>query len=283
MKENTQVTLPPIAILGAGSMARAILAGLLAPHVQIEGNVRVTNRSVESAAHFDAEPRVQAWSTEENAEANREAVRGAGIVLVAVKPAMVPDLLDEISQDLEPGAIVVSVAAGVSTATMEAHLPQHVAVVRTMPNTPAKVGMAVTGVAAGSRATAEQAQLVCDMFTTVGEVITLPETQIDALGSISGSGPAYVYYLIEQLTAVAIDHGFTPKQAELMVQQTFRGAVELLAATGEEPRELRRQVTSPKGTTERAIAVFDESDIRSIFLKGTQAAIARSEEIARGL
>lgn len=282
MSENTQVTLPTIAMLGAGSMARAILAGLLAPHVSVEGAVRVTNRSAENAASFDNELQVQAWATATNPEANLEAVRGAAIVLVAVKPAMVPDLLDEISPALAEGAIVVSVAAGVTTATMEAHLPEHVSVIRTMPNTPSKIGLGVTGIAAGTRSTPAQLDLICDMFSTVGEVIVLPENMIDALGSISGSGPAYVFYFIEQLTKVAITHGFSAEQAQKMVQGTFRGAVELLAQSGEEPQELRRQVTSPKGSTERAIAVFDDANIEAILLKGTQAAIARSEEMARG-
>ena len=282
MNEKTQVTLPTIAMLGAGSMARAILAGLLAPHVSVDGPVRVTNRSAENAASFDTEPRVQAWATATDPQANLAAVAGAQIVLVAVKPAMVPDLLDEISPALDPGAIVVSVAAGVTTATMEAHLPEHVSVIRTMPNTPSKVGLGVTGIAAGSRSTTEQLELICSMFSTVGEVIVLPEGKIDALGSISGSGPAYVFYFIEQLTKVAMDHGFTADQAQKMVQGTFRGAVELLAQSGEEPQELRRQVTSPKGSTERAIAVFEEEDIKDILLKATQAAIARSEEMARG-
>ncbi|MEY4532473.1 MAG: hypothetical protein RI926_242 [Actinomycetota bacterium] len=282
MTDKTQVTLPTIAMLGAGSMAGAILTGLLAPHVTVDGVIRVTNRSAANAAKFDHEPRVQAWATETNPAANIEAVVGADIVLIAVKPAMVPDLLDEISPALAEGAIVVSVAGGVTTATMEAHLPAHVSVIRTMPNTPSKVGLGVTGIAAGSRSTPAQLDLVCSMFSTVGEVIVLPENKIDALGSISGSGPAYVFYFIEQLTKVAVEHGFTAEQAEKMVQGTFRGAVELLAQSGEEPQELRRQVTSPKGSTERAIAVFDESDIKAILLKGTQAAIARSEEMARG-
>lgn len=282
MSDKTQVTLPTIAMLGAGSMARAILAGLLAPHVTVEGAIRVTNRSAENAARFDAEPRVSAWATATNPDANLEAVRGAQIVLVAVKPAMVPDLLDEISPALAEGTIVVSVAAGVTTATMEAHLPAHVSVIRTMPNTPAKVGLAVTGIAAGSRSTAAQLDLVCALFGTVGDVIVLPEDKIDALGSVSGSGPAYVFYLIEKLTAVAEEHGFSAEQAALMVQGTFRGAVELLERSGEDPAELRRQVTSPKGSTERAIAVFDDADIQGILLEGTRAAIARSEEMARG-
>jgi pyrroline-5-carboxylate reductase len=282
VSKNTQVTLPTIAMLGAGSMARAILAGLLAPHVRVDGAIRVTNRSAENAASFANEPRVQAWATALEPEANLAAVQGAQIVLLAVKPAMVPDLLDEISPALAEGAIVVSVAAGVTTTTMEAHLPSHVSVIRTMPNTPSKVGLGVTGIAAGSRSTPAQLDLICSMFSTVGEVIVLPEDKIDALGSISGSGPAYVFYFIEQLTKVAVEHGFSPEQAEKMVQGTFRGAVELLDQSDESPEELRRQVTSPKGSTERAIAVFDEADIQDIFFTATKKAIARSEEMARG-
>jgi len=281
--DSPKVKLPTIALLGAGSMGRAILAGLLSPHVTVDGGVRVTNRSAEQAASFNAEPRVQAWATSVNADANREAVAGASIVLVAVKPAMVPDLLDEIAPALADGTIVVSVAAGVTTATMEAHLPAGVSAIRTMPNTPAKIGRGVTGIAAGSRATSAEIDLVASLFGTVGEVVIVNEDMIDKLGSISGSGPAYVFYFIEQFTKVALEQGFTPEQARTLVQGTFSGSVELLAASGEEPAELRRQVTSPKGTTERAIAVFDETDVHAMVVRATQAAIARSQELAQGL
>lgn len=282
MSEKAQITLPTIAMLGAGSMAGAILAGLLSPEVRRTGAIRVTNRSTVNAKRFDGDDRVIAWATEETADANRQATSGAQIVIVAVKPAMVADLLDEISPALEEGAIVVSVAAGITTSTMEQHVPPHVAVIRTMPNTPSKVGLGVTGLCAGSTATAEQVALITAMFRTVGEVIQIDESQIDALGSISGSGPAYVYYFIEKFIDVALDHGFTADQAEAMVQGTFRGAMELLVQTGEAPAELRRQVTSPKGSTERAIAVFDDENLREIFSKATTAAIKRSEEMAQG-
>lgn len=269
-------------MLGAGSMGRAILAGLLAPHVQVEGGIRVTNRSVEQAATFDSEPRVAAWATTIDPEANRSAVAGARIVIVAVKPAMVPDLLDEISSTLEPGAIVVSVAAGVTTETMQAHLPAGVAAIRSMPNTPAKVGLGVTGLAAGASAGAADLALVTTLFETVGEVVHIDESMMAQLGSISGSGPAYVFYLIEKLTNVAQAQGFTAEQAQLLVEGTFRGAVELLARSEDDAVELRRQVTSPKGTTEQAIAVFDAADIEATFAQATEAAITRSHQLARG-
>jgi pyrroline-5-carboxylate reductase len=276
------VTLPTIAVLGAGSMGRAILAGLLQPHVLVHGGIRVTNRSVEKSAEFETEPRVTAWATTSNPEANRAAVAGASIVVVAVKPAMVPDLLDEISPALAAGTLVVSVAAGVSTATMEAHLPAEVVVLRSMPNTPAAVGLGVTGLCAGSRASREHVELVTSMFATVGDVVFVQEEQIDALGSLSGSGPAYVFYLVEQFTKVALGYGFTPEQAHTLVQGTFLGSVALLEETGEDPAELRRRVTSPNGTTERAIAVFDEVDLHAVFERATSAAIARSQELAAG-
>ena len=263
-------------------MGRAILSGLLAPNVHVEGGIRVTNRSAEQAATFDNDPRVTAFATSINLDANREAVRGATIVLVAVKPMMVPALLDEISEALEPGAIIVSVAGGVTTTTLEAHLPVTISAIRSMPNTPSKVGLGVTGLCAGSRSSASDMSLVTSLFDTVGDVLVVPESQMDAVGAISGSGPAYVYYFIEALTSAAIAHGLTPAQADLAVRATFRGAVELLAASEESPAELRRQVTSPKGSTERVIAVFDEVDLPAIFIRATAAAIARSREMAAG-
>ncbi|MGR0221839.1 pyrroline-5-carboxylate reductase [Agromyces sp. ZXT2-6] len=282
MTSRQPIDLPAIAFLGAGSMARAILAGLLQPHVTVDGGIRATNRSEERAVEFADEPRVTAYATETDAAANRRAVAGAKLVVVAVKPAMVPDLLDEIADALDPGAVVVSVAAGVTVATFEAHLPAHVSVVRTMPNTPAVVGRAVTGVSAGTRSTEADLALVVSLFETVGEVLVVPESQLDALSTISGSGPAYVFLLIEELTKTAVAKGFTPEQAAIMVQGTFRGASELLAASADDPAELRRRVTSPKGTTERAIAVLQEADLAALFDHATDAALARARELAAG-
>ena len=276
------VNLPAIAFLGAGSMARAIIAGLLQPGVVVDGGIRTTNRTAEKAAELAGLENVTAYATETDVAANHAAVAGASLVVVAVKPAMVPDLLREIADSLEPGTIVVSVAAGVTVATFESLLPESVAVVRSMPNTPAVVGRAVTGVSAGTRSSDADLALAVSLFETVGEVLVVPESQIDALSTISGSGPAYVFYLIEQLTATAVDKGFTLEQAAVMVQGTFRGASELLASSGEDPAELRRRVTSPKGTTERAIAVLEASDLKQVFDRATDAALARARELAEG-
>jgi pyrroline-5-carboxylate reductase len=280
MTTTAPVTLPAIAFLGAGSMAKAVLAGLLNPGVTVAGGIRTTNRSAVKAAELQGTDGVTAWATETDPDANKLAVTGAGIVIVAVKPPMVPDLLREIADSLAPGTLVVSVAAGVTVATFESLLPATVAVIRSMPNTPAVVGMAVTGLSAGTRSTAEQMALATELFETVGEVLVVPEDKIDALSTISGSGPAYVFYLIEQLTLTAIDKGFTPEQAATMVNGTFLGASALLAVSDRTPGELRRQVTSPKGTTERAVQQLETGGIKALFDRATDAALARARELA---
>lgn len=280
MSSSDIVTLPAIAFLGAGSMARAIMTGLLKPGVKIEGGIRATNRSQVRADELNGTEGVTAWATESDPNANREAIDGAAIVVVAVKPHMVPDLLTEIADALEPGTLVISVAAGVTVATFESLLPETVRVIRSMPNTPATVGQAVTGLSAGTRSTDDDLAMAEALFGTVGEVLVVPEEQLDALSSISGSGPAYVFYLIEQLTEVAVAKGFTAEQAATMVQGTFQGATSLLAASVDSPTELRRRVTSPKGTTERAIGVLEKAGLAEIFTEATDAAVARSRELA---
>ncbi len=274
MSEN----LPPIAMLGVGSMGGAILQGLAREGAE---RIRVTNRSREKAEGIRLEG-VESIALADEPGGNARAVDGAKLVVLGVKPVGIVDLAREIAPHLATDAVVVSIAAGTTTASIEAALPASVSVVRAMPNTPSTVGLGVTGVAGGSRASDADVALVARMFEAVGEVIVLDESQIDALSTISGSGPAYVFLLIEELTRTAERMGFTPEQAATMVQGTFRGATELLAADGSEPAELRRRVTSPKGTTEQAIGVLQEARLGEVFDRATAAALARAQELAVG-
>jgi pyrroline-5-carboxylate reductase len=241
----------------------------------------VTNRSREKAGALAGLDGVTSIALEERASGNVEAVAEAGIVLIGVKPAMVPDLLSEIAPVLRPGTIVVSLAAGVTIATCEEILGPDIPFIRSMPNTPALVGKGVTGLAAGTTA-ADAIPAVTRLFETCGSVLVVPESQIDALSTISGSGPAYVFLLIEELTKAAIAKGFDDDQARLMVEQTFSGATALLDASDVGPAELRRRVTSPKGTTERAVAVLQDAHLESLFGEATDAALARAKELAAG-
>lgn len=273
--------LPAIAVLGAGSMGGAIVQGLVASGLA-EAGITVTNRTRAKAELLAGLEGVTSIALEDRPDANAAAAASADVVLVGVKPAMVPDLLREISSHLRPGTIVVSLAAGVTLATFESLLGADVASLRSMPNTPAVVGKAVTGVAAGASASAGDIAIVRALFETVGAVIEVPEAQIDALSTISGSGPAYFFLLVEQFTTAAIEKGFTRVDARLMAEQTFIGAAALLDASGEDPAELRRRVTSPKGTTERAVAVLQGAGLDAVFIEATDAALERARELAAG-
>ena len=275
-------SLPSLAFLGAGSMGGAILRGVLASGIRVDGGITATNRTAEKAAAFSELDGVTSIALAERPDGNAEAVAGARIVLVGVKPAMVPDLLREIAPHLSADTIVVSVAAGVTLQTFADVLGPGARVLRSMPNTPSTVRKGVTGLAAGAAVTDDDLALVRRLFETVGVVVEVPESQIDALSTISGSGPAYVYLLIEEFTKAAIGMGFDESDAREMVEQTFIGATALLEASGEEPTELRRRVTSPKGTTERAIAVLQDARLDQTFAEAAAAALARAKELASG-
>lgn len=275
-------SLPSLAFLGAGSMGGAILRGVVASGIRFDGGITATNRTAEKAEAFAGLTGVTSIALADRPEGNAEAVAGARIVLVGVKPAMVPDLLREIAPHLAADAIVVSVAAGVTLQTFADVLGPDARVIRSMPNTPSTVRKGVTGLAAGAAATAEDLALIRRLFETVGAVVEVPESQIDALSTISGSGPAYVFLLIEEFTKAAVGMGFDEADARLMVEQTFIGATTLLDASGEEPAELRRRVTSPKGTTERAVAVLQGAHLDRVFAEAADAALARARELAAG-
>lgn len=274
------IELPRTALLGVGSMSGAVLDGLLAAGLG-PSTVVLTTKSEESAAAHRSRG-LDAHASDTEPDANRNAVRGAGLVVVGVKPYMIADLLAEVADDLAPGTVLVSVAVGTTTASMEAAVPAGVRVVRALPNTPIGVGHGVTGISAGASADEDAVALASSVFSASGSVIEVPESQLDALSAVSGSGPAYVFLLVEQWQRAAEGLGFTPEQAATMVQGTLSGAVALLESSEKTPAELRRAVTSPKGTTERAVAVLQEADLSATLLRASRAAIARAEEIAAG-
>ena len=241
----------------------------------------MTTKRVTSAAELAKKFGVTAFATEYQPNANSLAVEGADVVLIAVKPGYVVQVLEEVKEVISGDALVVSVAAGVEIKTMEDHLPASVAVIRAMPNTPALIQLGLTGISAGSRVTAGQLAQSVALFEAVGKTLVLPEEKIDELSTISGSGPAYVFYFIEEFIKTAVSHGFSQQEAYLLVSQTFLGASELLVQSQGDPAELRRQVTSPNGTTMKAVAVLEEGNLNDLFFKATSAALARAKEIAQ--
>ncbi|CAB4863468.1 MAG: pyrroline-5-carboxylate reductase [Actinobacteria bacterium] len=269
-----------IAILGTGSMGKAILSGILAAGTS-PADVRVTTKSKATADAIFSNHGVQATSLESNSAANSSAAKDADLVILAVKPNMILETLSEVAAVLKPDCLVVSVAAGITTAAMEEKLSGNEAVVRAMPNTPSVVGLGVTGISKGSNVSAKQLDLAVELFSSVGKVLVVDESKIDALSTISGSGPAYVFYFAEKLITAAKSLGFSEQEASLMVKETFLGSATLLATSSSSPEELRQQVTSPNGTTMQATGRFDAADLERVFIEATEAALARAKELGR--
>lgn len=270
---------PRVALLGVGSMGGAILSGLRSPEARVARPIAVTTASTASAARFADAEDVVAWSGEADSTANQRAARDADIVVLGVKPWLVDGVIREIASELKPEAVLVSLAAGVTVATMEAAAPGF-AVVRAMPNTPAHVGLGVTGLCAGREVTAPQMAAVSELFATVGEVLAVHEDQMNALAAVSGSGPAYLFLYVEKMTAAAQRLGFTEDHARLLAEQTAIGAAELLRASDETPEQLRQSVTSAGGITERAVEVLQEGGLDELLDRALAANIQRSEELS---
>lgn len=279
MTRNELGHLPLTTFIGAGAMGGAIVRGLLKADPTVAPRIRITGPWNPQMQELTNTHGVHGFDTAADPEANIKAVKGAGIVVLAVKPDVLPDVLKQIAGAVETGAVIVSIAAGIRIETIESLLPDTVSVIRVMPNTPALVGKGVTGMSAGTRGTMADVALAETLFRTVGSVLTVPEGQLNEITSIAGSGPAYVFFLIEQLTTVAEHQGFTPEQAALLVNGTFRGACELLASSDKSPRELRQLVTSPNGTTAAAVSVLEDAGIRELFEKATDAAVRRAKEL----
>jgi len=267
-----------VCFLGTGSMGSAVLRGLIASGHPIE-LISATTKSEQSATNLRAIG-VSALSVEQSPDANALLSGDADVVVLGVKPYQIVDVLTEIAEELPKNSVVISMAGGIELETMAAALPEHKNLIRSMPNTPAMVGQAVTGLAPHSTASADALDAAQWLFSSVGDVVKVKEEQINALSAISGSGPAWIYFIIEQWEKVAISKGFTQEQAETLVRSTLFGSAALLADSGEEPSVLRKNVTSPGGTTERIIATLDEANLDELFARALDAAVNRANEIA---
>jgi pyrroline-5-carboxylate reductase len=261
-------------------MGSAVLEGLLAaghPKPLISATTKT-----EASAKRLRDAGISALATETAADANALMAGDADLIVLGVKPYQIAEVLTELRGEIGRNAVVISMAAGIKLQSMAEVLEENPNLIRTMPNTPALVGKGVTGLAAAQTASKEAIEAATQLFSAVGSVVEIPESQIDALSAISGSGPAWVYFIIEQWEKVAIANGFSEADAKTMVRQTLAGAVALLEQSGEEPSELRRKVTSPGGTTERIIATLADSDLQGLFERSLQAAVMRAAEIAKG-
>jgi pyrroline-5-carboxylate reductase len=204
-------------------------------------------------------------------------------VVLAVKPQVMAVVLKDIGSELAPATLVVSIAAGITTQCLQQQLPAGLRVVRVMPNMPALAGAGVSVYCLGSWASEEDAQLVAALFQSVGVVVRLDEKHLDAVTALSGSGPAYVFFLAECMLQAGVEMGLDHATAKTLTLGTIRGATRLLEETGQEPEELRRRVTSKGGTTAAALEVLEEGHVKEMFVKAIRAAQKRSRELSKGM
>ena len=263
-----------VAILGAGVMGETLLSGLLRAG-RTTDSLLVGEKRPERAEELRERYGVEVV-------ANRDAARKADTVVVVVKPQDMGDLLAEIAPELRPGQLVVSLAAGITTAFIESHLPDGVAVVRVMPNTPALVDEGMAAISRGSHCDEQHLTEAESLLAATGRVVRVPERQQDAVTAISGSGPAYLFFVVEAMIEAGVHLGLPRTTATELVVQTVVGSAKLLRETGEHPTVLREQVTSPGGTTAAAIRQLEDHKVRAAFLTALEAARDRSRALAEG-
>lgn len=269
-----------LGVIGGGNMGEAMIRGALA-------NAAIRPEDVVLS---DPSPERLAWLQSELGAAispsNADAVSGADVVLLAVKPQVMFDVISALPRSSAESPLFISVAAGLTIGRLEAALGSVAQtpprVIRTMPNTPCLVGAGVIGMAAGAHATAEDVCTATQLLSGMGRVISVPESQIDALTAISGSGPAYLFAVMEAMIAGGVALGLPAELAATLVQGTFEGATALAGASEDSPGVLRERVTSKGGTTAEALRVLSERGLSEVFAEAMAACARRAAELARG-
>ena len=263
-----------ITFIGGGNMASALISGLANPP-RSDLQIRVVDPDQAARERLQATFDLAAF-TEPLA-----AVRGADVVLLAVKPQIMPAVLEELSGHVQPGQLVLSIAAGVTMESIESRLGEGLAVVRCMPNTPALIGHGITGMTAGRHCNADQRALAEEILSAASEVVWLEDEDLmDAVTAISGTGPAYYFLLTEVLAEAARELGLPGPTADRLAAITSFGAGAMIASSPDEAEELRRRVTSPGGTTEAAMAVLESGSFRPLMRQAIRAARDRSRELS---
>lgn len=263
----------PIAVLGGGVMGEAILTAILRaglPATDLVVSEKVQRRAADLAGRHGV--RIAASTA--------DAVAGARVVVVALKPKDVAAALAEAGPALADTVLVVTVAAGLPLGFYESRLPPGTPVVRVMPNTPAVIGQGASAMSAGAAATPDHLDVVTTLLAPTGIVLTVPERDLDAVTAISGSGPAYVFYLVDALAEAGVLLGLGRDQALELAIATFRGSAALLTESGEHPVVLRERVSSPGGTTVAALRELDAHGVRAAMIAAALAARDRSRELA---
>lgn len=266
-----------IAFIGAGSIAEAMIRGLIQQNIARPGHIVVTNRSNHERLQ-ELQNRYQIRIPMDS-EHKEELIRQADIVVLAIKPKDAGDTLPLLKPLLHTKQLIVSVIAGLTIETMESLLDPRLPIVRSMPNTSITIGLGVTGLSFSSRVTSAQQELASDIFESVGIVTIVEESKLDLVTGISGCGPAYVYYMMEAIQKAGIANGLSEEDARALTIQTVLGAAHMTSETGESPETLRRKVSSPGGATMAAIEVLEQHQFSDTIGRAVMRATHRSKEM----
>lgn len=267
-----------MAVIGAGSMAEAFISGILEAGLIDRKNIWVTNHSNQERLD-KLKNRYGIHGTYDLSVLLKE----ADIVLLAMKPKDAAAAIEYVRNYLTEQMLVISVLAGVSMNTIEVLARKKLSIARAMPNTSAAVGKSATAIAINARVTTEQQEMALELFETVGLATLVEEQQLDAVTGLSGSGPAYIYYLIEAMENSAAEIGLENKMAKELIVQTLIGAAEMVKNSAKTPQQLRLDVTSPGGTTAAGIRVLEENRVQQAFISCIKAATIRSKEMGEDL
>ena len=262
------------AIFGAGVMGETLLSGLIRSGRDV-ADLSITEKRTDHAAVLNAKYGVSVLD-------NATAAKSADVLVLVVKPQDMDGLLSEIRDHVVSGNLVVSLAAGITTKTLEAGLPEGTPVVRVMPNTPALVDQGMAAISPGQHCTPEHLDEAEALLRSCGRVVQVPEKYQDAVTAISGSGPAYIFYVVEAMIEAGVVLGLPRATSTELVVQTLFGAATMLKETGEHPTVLRERVSSPGGTTVAALRQLDDHKVRAAFITAMEAAAQRSHELAAG-
>ena len=265
-----------IGFIGAGQMATALGAGFVRARLVSPTNLLTADPLPEAAAHFAHATGGRALAT------NADVAQGADVLFLAVKPQQMVRVAAELKGKIGAETLVISIAAGIRLAVLEQGLGENLRLVRVMPNTPCLIGQGASAYCLGSKATAADGELVQELLSAVGLAVAVEEKLLDAVTGLSGSGPAFVYVMIEALSDGGVRMGLPRTVATALAAQTVLGAAQMVRTTGEHPGVLKDRVTSPGGTTIAGLQALEEAGLRAALMAAVEAATRRSTEMAGG-
>jgi len=263
-----------IGFIGGGMMAEAITSGLIKAGVPRD-NIRVSDPDENRRRTFEEQLGVATFTE------NAYVAEFASVLILSVKPHIIPKVLEDIKPTVNPGQLLISIAAGVTTASIETILGKEVPVIRVMPNTPCLIGYGASALASGKHTDASDMETAQQIFEAVGKAVQVTEDKMDAVTGLSGSGPAYIYMLIEALADGGVRMGLPKSTALTLAAQTVAGSAMMVLNSGEHPAILRDRVMTPGGTTIAGVAVLEDHEFRSALIEAVTAAARRSAELGK--